>query len=180
MHKNAPYLFTSARLGFRNWKETDHIPMAKINADPAVMEFFPFKPDASQTLEFIKRMQTMLEERGYCYFAVDELSSNALIGFIGLSYQTYESSFTPCVDIGWRLAQQFWGKGYATEGAERCLAFGFQNLGLKCINSVAPVTNTKSIHIMKKIGMKKLMEFKHPALANDKRLEDCVCFTKIM
>ena len=72
---------------------------------------------------------------------------------IGLSEQSYEAPFTPCVDIGWRLKPTFWHMGLATEGAKRCLKYGFQDIQLSKIFSVAPVINTPSIHVMKKIGM---------------------------
>lgn len=176
MDKLPAYLFTSARLGFRNWKETDHIPMAEINANPVVMEFFPSMLNATQTGEFIRRMQTMFLETGYCYFAVDELHTGSFIGFIGLFYQTYEASFTPCVDVGWRLDPKFWGRGYATEGARRCLEFGFRTIHLKNIYATAPLINLRSIKVMEKTGMKKLQEFNHPKLIHDKRLERCVCY----
>ena len=125
------YLFTSNRLGFRNWLDDDLKPFAKLNADPVVMRYFPKTLSLIETENFITRAKKQFTERGYTYFAVEELKTQKFIGFIGLSYQTYEASFNPNVDIGWRLAQAFWGKGYATEGAERCLEFAFNNLSLK-------------------------------------------------
>ena len=94
------YLFTSERLGFRNWNDSDIEKMAAINNDPDVMEFFPATATYSQTADFIVRMKTMFTEKKYCYFAVDELSSGNFCGFIGLCDQNYEASFTPCTDIG--------------------------------------------------------------------------------
>ncbi len=115
------YIFTSQRLGFRNWLDSDLPKMAAINADEEVMRFFPSTQTKAKTEEFIKRMQAQFEKHGFCYFAVEILESKALIGFIGLSEQTYKADFTPCVDIGWRLGRTHWGKGYATEGAKRVL-----------------------------------------------------------
>src|SRR5215217_2088036 len=114
------YIFRSERLGFRNWQESDIIPMAAINADPEVMRYFPAIQTTSQTQDFIQKMQLQFQERGYCYFAVELLKTNTLIGFTGLSDKTFESDFTPCIDIGWRLGTAHWNKGYATEGAARC------------------------------------------------------------
>ena len=170
------YLFKSERLGFRNWKDDDIPKMQKISGDHEVMEFFPAVSTIEQTTDFVHRMRLMYSENGFCYFAVDELESEAFIGFIGLCKQTYKSEFTPCVDIGWRLDTRFWGKGYATEGAKRCLNYAFHELGLKNIKSVAPKINWRSVHVMEKIGMKQQLEFKHPALKHNKRLEDCVCY----
>ncbi|MCD8438419.1 GNAT family N-acetyltransferase, partial [Tenacibaculum dicentrarchi] len=107
------YIFKSERLGFRNWTEKDKPKMTEINSDSKVMEFFPSIPNKEQTEEFVNRMKKQYTENGFCYFAVDKLENNEFIGFIGISEQNFESDFTPCVDIGWRLAQKEWGKGYA-------------------------------------------------------------------
>lgn len=173
------YLFTSQRLGFRNWLLTDLEPMAGINADPAVMEFFPGTKSLQETKEFIERMQQQMEERGYCYFAVDKLEDGGFIGFIGLSYQTFEADFTPCIDIGWRLSKSEWNKGYATEGAKRCLDYGLNDLGIKKINCIAPKINMRSEGVMKKTGMVKVKEFIHPLLLNDERLQKCVLYESV-
>ncbi|RZK12370.1 MAG: N-acetyltransferase, partial [Flavobacterium sp.] len=124
MNTTKNYLFTSERLGFRNWIEDDIPKMAEINSDPNVMEFFPSLQSAEQTDLFIRRMQQQFEEKSYCYFAVDVLDTDTFIGFIGLSDKDFESDFTPSVDIGWRLSEKQWKKGYATEGALACLKYG--------------------------------------------------------
>ena len=82
----------------------------------------------------------------------------------------------PAVDIGWRLNSQSWGKGYATEGAQACLNYGFNQLHLKSIISIAPKINIPSENIMKRIGMKKVQEFKHPLLKQFPLIEDCVLY----
>lgn len=170
------YLFTSSRLGFRNWQDDDMATMAAINSDNEVMKYFPATLTSEETFAFVTRMKIMFGKKGYCYFAVDQLADEKLIGFIGLCDQTYEADFTPCVDIGWRLDKKFWNKGYATEGAKRCISYGFVELGLQTVIATAPVINAKSIHVMDKLGMAKRSEFIHPKLSHDKRLERCVCY----
>jgi len=170
------YIFRSERLGFRNWQESDIIPMAAINADPEVMRYFPAIQTTSQTQDFIQKMQLQFQERGYCYFAVELLKTNTLIGFTGLSDKTFESDFTPCIDIGWRLGTAHWNKGYATEGAARCLQYGFESLKINTINAIAPKINVPSIAVMEKIRMKKVKEFQHPLLINDDWLQPCVLY----
>lgn len=167
------YLFTSRRLGFRNWLEQDLELMAAISANVEVMQFFPRPASFEQTDQFIKRMQDQFDENDFCYFAVDKLEDSSFIGFIGLMLQDYEADFTPCVDIGWRLDPTAWNKGYATEGALACLGYGFKDLGLDSIYSTAPVVNVKSEVVMKKIGMRKVKEFDHPRLLDDDRLRNC-------
>ncbi len=168
-----PYLFTSARLGFRDWQPTDLPKMAAINADHEVMHYFPSVQSEQDTQAFINRMQLQLSNKGFCYFAVDRLADGAFIGFIGLSEQTFEADFTPCIDMGWRLDKAYWHQGYATEGALRCLSFAFDTLKLKEVNAVAPLANTPSIHVMEKAGMQKIQTFMHPALTQHAWLQQC-------
>ncbi len=171
------YLFKSTRLGFRNWEPSDIDVMSEINGCVEVMKFFPKTQSKIETLSFMKRMMAMLEERRYCYFAVDELNSYKLIGFIGLAYQDYKADFTPCVDIGWRLHKLHWNKGYATEGAQACLNYGFKNLNLNKIYSVATKNNLPSINVMKKIGMSYLEDFEHSKLLDYPDLKLCSLYS---
>ncbi|MBF0695381.1 MAG: GNAT family N-acetyltransferase [Flavobacterium sp.] len=177
MRDDKKYIFTSERLGFRNWDLTSDIDkMDEINSDEKVMEFFPNIPTKIQTVEFIERMKKQFQEKGFCYFAVDKLDNNEFIGFIGLSEQTYEADFTPCIDIGWRIKSNEWNKGFATEGAKKCINYAFNDLNIENVYSVAPKINVKSEHIMTKIGMKKQYEFEHSLLKSDERLKTCVLY----
>lgn len=171
-----PYIFKSQRLGFRGWVESDLAKMTEINLDQKVMEFFPRTQTEKETHDFIKKMNLQFNKNGYCYFAVELLIDHSFIGFIGLSEQTYEADFTPCIDIGWRLDKNHWGNGYATEGAKRCLKYGFRDLKLNMIYSIAPKINLKSELVMEKIGMKKVKEFDHSLLLENDQLKRCVLY----
>lgn len=173
---NNTYLFTSARLGFRCWTDADIPQMAAINADPEVMRFFPGTETPRQTADFIQRMQALYAAKGYCYFALEELANGRFIGFTGLADKTFTAGFTPCTDIGWRLAKAAWGKGYATEAAKCCLQYGFEKAGLPTIYAMAPAVNQPSIHVMQKAGMQFAGYFKHPLLQDHAVLEDCVLY----
>lgn len=172
------YLFRSERLGFRDWQASDLHQMVLINMDPDVMRYFPSTQDEITTATFIRTMQAHLQERGFCYFAVDLLETGEFIGFIGLMYKDFEAAFTPCIDIGWRLGKQYWYKGLATEGAKRCLDYAFEELKIPEVYAMAPAVNLPSISVMKKIGMNKIAEFIHPAIADDERLRNCVLYLK--
>jgi RimJ/RimL family protein N-acetyltransferase len=176
MNDKEKYIFTSERLGFRNWNLNDIDKMHEINSDEKVMEFFPGIPTKEQTTEFVERMKNQFDNKGFCYFAVDKLDNNEFIGFIGLSEQTYEADFTPCVDIGWRIKSSEWNKGFASEGAKKCLDYARDELKLVNVYSIAPKINTKSEHIMTKIGLKKQNEFEHSLLTNNDRLKTCVLY----
>jgi RimJ/RimL family protein N-acetyltransferase len=173
---SATYIFTSARLGFRNWSLNDLPEFAEMNADSEVMQYFPKKLTTAESAEFIERLQKHFDTHGYNYFAVELLESGELIGFIGLAYQEYEADFTPATDIGWRLKHSAWGKGYATEGALRCLKFAFTELKLPKVVSICVVQNLPSEAVMKKIGMTKKGHFTHPKLFGYPGFEDCVWY----
>ncbi|MEZ5059048.1 MAG: GNAT family N-acetyltransferase [Saprospiraceae bacterium] len=170
------YLFQSQRLGFRNWSEKDLDEFAVMNADLEVMKHFPKSLTREESALALQKFQALFEEKGYTYYATDLLETGEFIGFIGLADKDFESDFTPAVDIGWRLKKSAWGKGLATEGAIRCLEFGFKTLHLNSIISLCPIVNTGSENVMKKIGMKKMKIFKHPQLGDFPRLQECVLY----
>lgn len=161
---NSNYLFTSERLGFRNWRDNDLADFSAINQDEEVMEYFPSILSKEETKQFIIRLQDHFEEFGHNFYAVEKLENNELIGFIGLTDTRIHMEFTPCKEIGWRLKQPVWNQGYATEGAIRVLEYGFNNLNMEEIVSFTPKVNLKSEHIMNKIGMTKVGEFIHPRI----------------
>ena len=176
MSTNELYIFKSARLGFRDWLEGDVDKLTDINKDPEVMKFFPGLQSQERTRQFVKKMKELFQEKGFCYFAVEELTTNEFIGFIGLSVQNFESDFTPCIDIGWRLHTKKWNQGFATEGARRCIDYAFDDLKLKTINAIAPKVNVPSVKVMQKIGMKERKRFHHPLLASNEKLQECVLY----
>lgn len=158
------YIFESDRLGFRKWLPSDAEPFASMNADPVVMEFFPKMLTREESDAFITRIEAGFAEYGYDIWAVEEKSSGQFIGFIGFANPRFEAPFMPCIEIGWRLAKEFWNKGYATEGALACLHYGFSELGFTEVLSFTAVTNVRSESVMQKIGMEKIGEFDHPSL----------------
>ncbi|MGL4596033.1 MAG: GNAT family N-acetyltransferase [Bacteroidia bacterium] len=170
------YIFTSSRLGFRNWNANDLPVFSALNADAEVMEHFPKALTETESTGFMERLQVQYDKRGYTYFATEIIATGELIGFIGLAYQEYETEFTPAVDIGWRLKKTAWGNGYATEGAKRCLAFAFDTLQLNQVISTCTKMNARSENVMQKIGMKQMGEFKHPRLADFPEIEMCVWY----
>ncbi len=169
-------MISTSRLHLRPWRDGDLPAMAAINADPRVMAFFPSVQTEKQTEEFIGRQQQQQQGRGYCYFAAEQRASGTLIGFIGIAYQDYVAPFTPCVDIGWRLHPDFWGQGYATEGAAACLDFAFTACQLTEVLAVAVRANQPSIKVMQRLGMAYRTSFQHPALKAYPALAECVVY----
>jgi RimJ/RimL family protein N-acetyltransferase len=152
------------RLLLRQWKHSDQAPFIQLNQDKEVMEFFPSIKTGEETLAQIERIIQNITKHGYGFFALERKDNHEFIGFTGLTHPGFESYFTPCVEIGWRLSKANWGNGFATEAAKACLEFGFDNLGLKEIYSFTSIHNKRSENVMIKIGMVKEGEFDHPLM----------------
>lgn len=173
------YILTTERLGLRNWLPTDEAPFIEMCQDPAVMEFFPATLSAEETRNLMNRLTLHYEKHGYTYFAVDLLETNEFIGFCGLAVQAWQSAFTPCVDMGWRLKKSAWGKGYATEAAQACLYAANDTFGLLEVLAFTPDLNFASQKVMKKIGLEYVGDFQHPNISKDSRFKTCVAYKKI-
>lgn len=146
-------IIPTTRLILRQWKEEDVEPFAILNADPRVMEYFPSVKSFEESVKEYEMILAHFKKYGYGWWAVSEIDKVNFIGFIGLRYIDFPSSFTPAVEIGWRLAYNYWKKGYATEGARAALEYGFKTLKLSEIISFTSTSNIRSQAVMKRIGM---------------------------
>ena len=164
--KNVPALRTE-RLILRDWRDEDLAPFAALNADPAVMELLPSVLSRPESDALAARIRAELAERGFGLWAVEAPGVAPFIGFTGLSVPRFEAHFTPCVEIGWRIAQEHWGRGYAPEAAGAALAHAFDGLGLDEVVSFTSVGNLRSRRVMEKLGMTHDQDgdFDHPNLA---------------
>jgi len=163
---STPFELETQRLALRNWADRHRGPFAALCADPEVMRYFPATMTREQTDAAIDRWQGQIAERGWSFSAVELRDSGEFIGMIGMSVPRHLLPFSPCVEIGWRLARQHWGKGYATEGAKACLALAFTKLGLDEIVSFTALANLPSRAVMERIGMARAnADFEHPAVA---------------
>ena len=154
--------FETQRLIFRDWENQDLIEFREINKDSRVMNFFLKPLVEEETDRFYNIIQDEFKNYGYGLYAVETKFNKRFIGFIGFHWANFISDFTPCVEIGWRLQFESWGNGYATEGAKACLKYGFETLKFKKIYSFTSKINLQSENVMKKIGLKNIMEFDHP------------------
>jgi RimJ/RimL family protein N-acetyltransferase len=141
------------RLLLRRWQPEDRAPFAALNADAAVMEHFPAPLSRAESDALVDRIEAGLDERGWGLWAVEVRHSGAFIGFVGLNPATFDAPFTPAIEVGWRLARQHWGHGYATEGAGAALDFGFDELTLDEIVSFTTHANVRSRRVMERLGM---------------------------
>lgn len=166
------------RLLLRQWRDEDLPQLSVMNRDPRVMEFVGPTLSEDQSKAMIERSRQSWGERGYGRFAVEVPGVADVIGFIGLAVTRFESHFTPCVEIGWRLSSQFWGYGYATEGAGAVMDHAIKVLGLTEIVSFTAATNLRSRRVMAKIGLRRdpLDDFEHPNFSPGNPLRACVLY----
>jgi RimJ/RimL family protein N-acetyltransferase len=174
-------IIQTERLILRQWHEEDLEPFAALNADPRVMEYFPATLSQQESDQMMKRMQTKIEERGWGWWAVSLVKNGNFIGFIGMNNvdpATFPAHFAPAVEVGWRLACPYWGKGYATEGALVCLKYGFETLNLEEVVSFTAAQNMRSRAVMERIGMLRdpKDDFDHPKLPEGHRLRRQVLY----
>lgn len=155
--------FETERLRLRQWLPTDREPFSALNADSRVMEFFPAPLDRAASDTMADHCESLIAERGWGFWAAETKDTHEFIGFIGLHIPIPELPFSPCVEIGWRLAFQYWGKGFATEAAHGALRVGFGSLELLEIVSFTSVFNLRSRAVMRRLGMQETGEtFEHP------------------
>lgn len=151
------------RLQLRQWKADDRPAFAEMSADPEVMEYFPKTLSRAESDAVADRCEALIEERGWGFWVVQLLETAEFIGFAGLHIPRDDLPFAPCVEIGWRLARRYWGKGYATEGAAVALKVGFELLHLEEIVSFAVVKNYRSRAVMERLNMINTSQtFEHP------------------
>ena len=153
------------RLRLRQWRESDREPFASMNADPEIMEFFESTQSRAASDASINSWQGQFAANGWSNWAVELRESAEFIGFTGLSVPRRTFSFSPCVEVGWRLARKAWGHGYATEGAGACLHAAFERLALPEVVSFTTVGNLRSRAVMERIGMCNAnRDFEHPGI----------------
>ena len=166
MASEVPDLIESAtaRLLLRQWRSTDRAPFARLNADPRVMEFFPSPLTRVESDALADRCEAHIGESGWGVWAVERKATGEFIGFVGLHVPTGPLPFAPCTEVGWRLAFDHWGHGFATEAARVALRIGFEILGLKEVVSFTSVANRRSRAVMERLGMTESGLFEHPSV----------------
>ena len=158
-----PVLNTS-RLCLRSWRSGDLPAFAVLNADPKVMEFFPKSLDRAESNAAAARIGEHFHRHGFGLWAIEVSDVADFIGFVGLSVPQFEAHFTPCVEIGWRLAHEHWGRGYAIEAAQAAVDFAFRELRLPEVVSFTVPLNRRSRRVMERLEMthSPADDFEHP------------------
>jgi|SRR5215469_7861790 len=162
----APTLQT-ARLMLRPWRPEDRLPYAALNADPLVMEHYPQVLSREESDASAARIEAALDAQRFGLWAVEIPDVCPFVGYVGLAEPRFVARFTPCVEIGWRLAREHWGRGYATEAATAVCDYAFGPLGLGQLVSFTAPANWRSRRVMETLGMRRdeQDDFDHPDLA---------------
>jgi ribosomal-protein-alanine N-acetyltransferase len=170
------------RLLLRRWRPEDREPFAALNADPVVMEHFPSVQDRATSDASVDRIDRQWDDLGFGIYAVEVTGIADFVGFVGLAVPSWDLPFEhradPPVEIGWRLAAQHWGHGYAVEAASAVLEHGLGDLGLPEVLSWTVPANVRSRKVMERIGMTYAEEFDHPNLAVDSPLRRHVLYRR--
>ncbi|MGE6441810.1 GNAT family N-acetyltransferase [Psychrobacter sp. NPDC078409] len=165
------------RLYLRQWQASDFAPFAEMNANPEVMEYFPKLLTTSMSNAIAKKCQSLINDNGWGFWAVSLKETDTFIGMVGLNHTHADMPFSPAVEIAWRLHNDYWGLGYATEAARASLNFAFDTLGLDEVVAFTAVINKRSQLVMERLGMTNTQEnFFHPMLESNHRLAEHVLY----
>ena len=154
------------RLLLRRWERRDREPFSRLNSDLRVMEFMPGCLSRAESDLLVDSIEDHFREYGFGLYAAELRKEPLFIGFVGLAIPRFTAHFTPCVEIGWRLSTDYWGRGLATEGAKAVVRHAFEALGLEALVSFTAPANSRSRRVMEKIGMthNPAEDFDHPNL----------------
>jgi ribosomal-protein-alanine N-acetyltransferase len=155
---------STERLVMRRWRPSDRAPFARLNADPEVMRYFPAPLTREQSDGFVENIELAFERNGWGLWALEIWDTREFIGFTGLNLPAFDAHFTPAVEVGWRLAREAWGHGYAIEAAHAAVQFAFDALGLAELVSFTTIGNERSRAVMRRLGMRHdpADDFDHP------------------
>lgn len=166
------------RLVLRGWTKEDLLPFFQLNSDPVVMEYFPNLLTEPESNSLANDLQARISENGWGFWALELKENRRFLGFVGLNSPKLDLPFTPCIEIGWRLSKQYWGKGYAGEAAAASMGFAFSTLNSTEVVSFTSRLNVRSASVMTRLGMKNTdNNFFHPKVPADSPLFEHVLYS---
>jgi RimJ/RimL family protein N-acetyltransferase len=145
-------MIETERLLLRAWQPSDDAPFAALNADAEVTRYLrgPMRRDESD--ELLARIRGHWQEHGFGLYAVEVKDGGAFAGFVGLAVPSFLPEVLPAVEVGWRLAREHWGKGYATEGATAAMDYAFDVLGWDEVIHCIDPANVNSQAVARRLG----------------------------
>ena len=177
---NKPFSLLTQRLWLRPWRDDDAEPFALMNADPEVMKHYPACLNRSESDAQMARIRQHISTNGWGLWAVEIPDVIPFIGYCGLLPVSFAAPFTPAIEIGWRLAQPYWGQGYAFEAASAVMNFGFERLTLNEIVSFTIPANVRSWRLMQRLSMTRNQtdDFEHPKLPEGHPMRPHILYRK--
>jgi RimJ/RimL family protein N-acetyltransferase len=158
------------RLRLRPWVPEDEAAMAAINRDPEVTRHLNRPVDAAAIDAFYGIVAEHWATHGFGFFAVephDGPHAGTFIGFVGVAYPTFLPAVAARPELGWRLARETWGHGYATEAAAAARDDARDRLGLDHLISIIHPDNERSQRVAAKLGMQIESQIFNPVLDRD-------------
>lgn len=173
---NKIFQLRTSRLLLRQWQQEDLPAFAQLNADAEVMRYFPEPLTEDESNALAAKLAAQINERGWGLWAVEILQTAQFVGFVGLGKNT-DTPQGEVIEVGWRLARDHWGKGYATEGAQAALVYAFQMLKVNEVYSLTSVINQRSRAVMGRLGMTDTVNnFEHPKVPQGSPLREHVLY----
>ena len=157
---------STPRLLLRRWTQADRAAFAALNTDPRVIEFLSQPLTRAESDAIVDRIERHFDEHGFGFWVLEVPGITLFAGVVGLAVPRFTAHFTPCTEVGWRLAAEYWHHGYATEAAQAALQFGFEQLRLPEIVAFTVPANMRSRHVMERLRMThdSADDFEHPFL----------------
>lgn len=154
------------RLRLRTWRDEDLDLLLEMQGDPQTMRYMAdgHCPDRGECAEAIEQIESHRCEHGFGIWAAEMRATGELVGWVGLTTPGWLPEVMPAVEVGYLFGRAHWGQGLATEAAHRSLRFGFEELGFTSIIGIHQKANTASGVVMEKLGMRKVMETRHPGI----------------
>ena len=169
----------SPRLILRGWRAEDIAPFHAMGQDPAVMEYLGPLMTLEDAQDAVARQQALQQAQGLCFWAVETRADARFIGFCGIKPGPEGTPLEGCMEIGWRLAADCWGQGYAREAATACLHWGFDQAAMERIWAMTVLGNVRSWGLMERLGMERHAEldFDHPNVADGSPLKPHIIYS---
>lgn len=147
-------LIRSERLTLRNWRDSDRIAFAALNADPDIMHDLGGPLDRTASDAKFDRYMTTFEQHGFCRWALED-SQGTLLGYSGVMQSRPHHPLGPHAEIGWRLVRRAWGNGYATEAAKASLRDVFERVQLRQVLAYTSEDNLRSRAVIDRLKMQR-------------------------
>lgn len=156
------------RLLLREMLLSDAEALFEMDSNPTVHQYLWKKPltEISEVLSYIELVREQYKQNNIGRFVVVLKDTNQLIGWAGLKYNTeIVNNKVDFYDIGYRLNEKFWGKGYASEASFAWLDYGFNVMKIKIMDAAAHTDNAASNTILQKIGMVMTEQYKEDGVS---------------